>query len=168
MTFERVIATLGTIVTLPPAAPVVALVRARSVVVALSETLAPPVSVPLRPAVVTSSMSESATDAPSPKEVVPSPGDCDALASVVASELEEALTDTSPLPAFTVPVMSASVRRLMRLRANAPATLTEPPPAPEIAVAMKSLPSLAGLTSAFTVAGPFAVPAIVAVLVIRA
>ena len=53
----------------------------------------------------------------------------------------------------------------MRFRAKDPATLTVPPPDPEVADAPKSLPSLEAVTSALTVAGPFAVPAIVAVLV---
>jgi len=44
--------------------------------------------------------------------------------------------------------------------------LTLPPPAPDVAVAPKSLSaSPEDVTSAFTVAGPFAVPATVAELV---
>ena len=74
--------------------------------------------------------------------------------------------DTSPVPAVTVPVMVALVWRLTMLSASEPATLTVPPPAPEVAVALNSLcASPADVTSAFTVAGPFAVPATVAELV---
>src|SRR5690348_8305538 len=50
--------------------------------------------------------------------------------------------------------------------AKAPATLTAPPPAPAVAFAEKSSRSSPPVvTSAFTVVGPFAVPATVAVLV---
>jgi hypothetical protein len=52
------------------------------------------------------------------------------------------------------------------LRARDPAKPTLPPPAPDVAVAPKSCrPSPALVTSARTVAGPFAVPATVAELV---
>jgi hypothetical protein len=99
---------------------------------------------------------------------LPSTGDCAACAFAEESALDAAAIVMSPVPALTVPVLviAAVVWRLTMFRASAPATLTLPPPAPEIAVAPKSLcASPADVTSALTVAGPFAVPATVAELV---
>ena len=77
VTFESVIATDGTRLTLPPAAPVFELLVAPSMVFAVSVRLRPPTSVPVSDASVLSSMRLTATAAPMPSEEaapVPSAG----------------------------------------------------------------------------------------------
>ena len=137
VTVESAIATDGTMATLPPAAPVFACTASPCSVFAASVTSPPPFSVPPRSAVVVSSTIASATDAPMPTElalVVESLGK--ALASDAAFEV--AVIATAPVPAVSVPAMSAVVAMFSMSIASEPATLTDPPPAPLVAAAPSS------------------------------
>jgi hypothetical protein len=142
VTFERAIATDGTIETSPPEAPVFACVVIACAPLAEIVRSAPPVSVPpfSIAAVVTSSTKLSAIEAPIPTEPAPTTPLSFGSAFTTEVELETAPIVTSPAPALTTaPVLiSASVRTLTMLSAKEPAIPTSPPPAPDVPSAPKS------------------------------
>ncbi len=152
--FEIAIATDGTIATLPPEAPVFARVVMPWKVVAVMVRLCPPISVPVSSAVVVSSTTATATDAPMPTEDAPltppvaSSGS--ALVPLVASDA--AATDTSPAPAFSQPFRAAVVWMFSISIATEPATPTAPPPAPLVADA----PSVCRECMSAVIDAPFA------------
>ena len=133
--FERTIATDGTTATLPPAAPVLALVVARCVVDASSSRSSPPCSVPVSWATVTSSMIATATDAPMPTLFAPvtPPVSLEGSAFVSVSVLEAAAILTSPSAASSCPSSDAMAWLFSISIATEPAMPTAPPPAPLIA-----------------------------------
>ena len=165
--FERATATAGAIETPPPDAPVSASVLMSCAALARSVRSRPLITaVPVMEAVVVSSTRLSATEAPMPSLLAPFVPPFAGSAFAIDRAFEAALSSMAPEPAATVPLIVASLLRWTMLRARDPATPTLPPPAPEVAVAAKSSrPSPELVTSARTVAGPFAVPATVAELV---
>src|SRR5439155_680225 len=109
VTFEIAIATDGTTATLPPAAPVFALTVATCVVEEASVRSWPPVSDPLRLAVVLSSITATPTDAPMPTEPTPVTPAPVGNASVAEVAFDAAAMRTSPAPALSVPSSDAFV-----------------------------------------------------------
>ena len=104
-------------------------------------------------AVVVSSTIASATDAPMPTDSAPGTLPSSAGSAVVSDvESDSAFSDTSaPRALTTEPVLSsASVRTSTRFSPSPPATLTEPPPAPDLASAPKSCVEPAPVSSAST------------------
>ena len=140
VTFERVIAIAGVNATLPPAAPIFAVVVAASVVVAARVIApAPVITTPSAiDAVVSSVMIANATDAPNPTlPVVVEPAPT-GRALVLEVEVLTAVTVTSPGATRTTgPSIDAVVVRFTMSRPSDPATLTPPDPAPLDAAAPK-------------------------------
>ena len=142
VTFEIAIATDGTTATLPPAAPVFALTVAACVVEEASVRSWPPVSDPLRLAVVLSSITATPTDAPMPTEPTPVTPAPVGNASVAVVAFDAAAMRTSPAPALSVPSSDAFVLMFSMSIATEPAMPTAPPPAPLVAEAPSSCSEL--------------------------
>ena len=133
VTFESVIAIAGVRATLPPAAPIFAVVVAASAVVAARPILPAPVTVTPSAiaAVVSSVMIANATEAPNPTlPVVVEPAPTGNALVVVVDVLA---AETVRVPGFaraTGPLIVAVVVRFTMSNPSAPATLTPPEPAP--------------------------------------
>ena len=141
VTFEMTIAMPGAMLSPPPLAPVFAIVLSACVVVACSATSSPPVRRPVMEARVVSSMTATTTDAPTPTLDAPLTPPFEGSALFVATVLDVAVSVTSalgPVPAWSVPASDAVVSMFSMSIATEPATPTEPPPAPLVALAPSS------------------------------